>query len=87
MKYIPVEPLDYRVHSTFSVSAALQSTAEHRKWRYAYHLARHQARMRRGIAPSLTILFPLKESGPENRTNRPSVIIFATFSIFPPICE
>ncbi|REE90542.1 GT2 family glycosyltransferase [Paenibacillus taihuensis] len=63
MKYIPVELMDYRVNSTFSVSAALQDTARHRKWRYAYHLARHQARMRRGISPSITVLLPLKESG------------------------
>ncbi|SEP02842.1 glycosyltransferase [Paenibacillus sp. OV219] len=63
MKYIPVELMDYRVNSTFSVSAALQDTAAHRKWRYAYHLARHQARMRRGIPPSITVLLPLKESG------------------------
>lgn len=63
MKYIPVELMDYRVNSTFSVSAALQDTAKHRKWRYAYHLARHQARMRRGIPSSITVLLPLRESG------------------------
>ncbi|WP_308637791.1 glycosyltransferase family 2 protein [Paenibacillus silvisoli] len=65
IKYIPVELIDYRVNSTFSVSAKLQSTAQHRVWRYAYHLARHRARQRRGIAPYLTILFPLKASGEE----------------------
>ncbi|SFT19715.1 glycosyltransferase [Paenibacillus sp. BC26] len=65
IKYIPVELLDYRVNSTFSVSATLQSTSQHRIWRYAYHLARHHARMRRGIAPYMTILFPVKESSPE----------------------
>lgn len=59
MKYIPVELIDYRVNSTFSVSATLHSELEHRRWRYTYHLARHLARTRRGIQPQLTILYSL----------------------------
>ncbi|MEC0232223.1 glycosyltransferase family 2 protein [Paenibacillus alba] len=61
IKYIPVELVDYRVNSTFSISATLQTTDNHRKWRYAYHLARYEARMRRGIAPLVTVLFSVKQ--------------------------
>lgn len=62
IKYIPVELMDYRVNSTFSVSATLQSVKQHRKWRYAYHLARHLARMRRHIDPSVSILYPVRRA-------------------------
>ncbi|GAB6930790.1 hypothetical protein JCM10914A_47730 [Paenibacillus sp. JCM 10914] len=61
IKYIPVELMAYRVDSTYSVSAQLKTTEAHRHWRHAYHLARHQARMRRGIGPEVNILFPLSE--------------------------
>lgn len=61
IKYIPVELMEYRVDSTFSVSAQLKTTDAHRKWRHAYHLARHEARTRRGIAPEISILLPLRE--------------------------
>lgn len=65
IKYIPVELMDYRVDSTFSVSAQLKTTDSHRSWRYAYHLARHQARMRRGIVSEISILFPLTQASEE----------------------
>ncbi|MHA0857273.1 glycosyltransferase family 2 protein [Paenibacillus sp. CMAA1364] len=58
IKFIPVELMDYRVNSSFSVSASLLTEVEHRKWRYTYHLARHLARCRRGILPQISILFP-----------------------------
>lgn len=59
IKYIPVELMDYRVDSTFSVSAQLKTTEAHRHWRYTYHLARHTARSRRGILPQISIVFPV----------------------------
>lgn len=59
MKHLPVELMDYRVDSAHSISAQLRGPLEHRRWRYTYHLARHQARMRRGIPQKLTVLFPL----------------------------
>ncbi|WP_211746082.1 glycosyltransferase [Paenibacillus sp. Marseille-Q4541] len=62
IRYIPVELMDYRVNSEFSVSATLQSSEQHRNWRYMYHLARYQARMRRNIKPLFTILFPVREA-------------------------
>ncbi|SDS71676.1 Glycosyltransferase, GT2 family [Paenibacillaceae bacterium GAS479] len=59
MEHLPVELVDYRVNSSFSISASLKSEHAHRRWRYAYHLTRYQARKRRGIASQLTVLFPL----------------------------
>lgn len=59
IRYIPVELMDYRVNSTFSVSATLKSSEQHRRWRYTYHLARHLARSRRKMKPQVTVLFPI----------------------------
>ncbi|CAI6079735.1 glycosyltransferase family 2 protein [Cohnella sp. JJ-181] len=59
IKYIPVELMDYRVNSTFSISATLQTVAQHRYWRYRYHLARHLARGRRNIEPLVTVIYPV----------------------------
>ncbi|MEC0240889.1 glycosyltransferase [Paenibacillus dokdonensis] len=64
IRYIPVELMDYRVDSTFSVSSQLKSTEAHRRWRYAFHLSRHLARCRRGIPPEIALLLPLREASP-----------------------
>ncbi|MBB3110243.1 glycosyltransferase involved in cell wall biosynthesis [Paenibacillus phyllosphaerae] len=60
IRFIPVELMNYRVDSTLSVSSTLKSILQHRKWRYAFHLARHQARIRRKIEPEVSILCPLQ---------------------------
>ncbi|WP_339287754.1 glycosyltransferase [Paenibacillus sp. FSL E2-0201] len=65
IRFIPVELVNYRVDSTFSVSAQLHSIENHRRWRYTYHLTRHQARFRRGIPPMITVLFPVVNAGAE----------------------
>lgn len=65
IRFIPVELVNYRVDSTFSVSAQLRSIENHRRWRYTYHLTRHQARFRRGIPPMITVLFPVVNAGAE----------------------
>lgn len=62
IKYIPIELMDYRVDSTFSVSSQLKSIEAHRKWRHAYHLTRHNTRVRRGIPIEITFLFLLSEA-------------------------
>lgn len=62
IKYIPVELMDYRVDSTFSVSAQLKTIEAHRQWRYAYHFTRYQGRLRRAIAPQITFLLPIQEA-------------------------
>lgn len=48
MKFIPEILMDYRVNSAFSVSAGLHSQKEHRRWRHAFQIAKHEARARRG---------------------------------------
>ncbi|SFA77812.1 Glycosyltransferase involved in cell wall bisynthesis [Cohnella sp. OV330] len=57
IKYIPIELMDYRVNSTFSISSTLKTDAQHRYWRYRYHLARHMARSRRNIEPLVTVIY------------------------------
>lgn len=61
IRYIPVELMDYRVNSEWSVSATLHTKEKHRNWRYTYHLARLQARQRRGISPYATVIYCLDE--------------------------
>ncbi|WNS41777.1 glycosyltransferase family A protein [Paenibacillus sp. MMS20-IR301] len=63
IRYIPVELMNYRVNSSFSVSAQLLTTEHHRRWRYMYHLTRLQARNRRNIHPVLTVLYPVEAAG------------------------
>lgn len=65
IKYIPIELMDYRVDSTFSVSSQLKTIEAHRKWRHAYHLTRHNTRVRRGIPIEITFLFILSEATTE----------------------
>ncbi|KZZ83715.1 glycosyltransferase [Bacillus sp. SJS] len=57
MAFIPVELVDYRVDSEFSISASLKNENHHRRWRYMYHLVRHQARVRLQITPELTVVY------------------------------
>lgn len=66
IRFLPVELMKYRVNSSFSVSAQLHTTEHHRRWRYTYHLARLQARCRRGISPALTILYPIQAADLSN---------------------
>lgn len=66
IRFLPVELMDYRVHSSHSVSAQLTSKENHRVWRYTYHLTRLQARSRRGIPPALTILYPVLAPDPHH---------------------
>ncbi|MEJ9227124.1 glycosyltransferase family 2 protein [Priestia aryabhattai] len=62
IKYIPTELMDYRVASPHSISAQLQgSVYQHRRWRYAFNLAKHQTRNRRTIPFEVTIIFPVQQ--------------------------
>ncbi|MGN9169692.1 glycosyltransferase family 2 protein [Paenibacillus jamilae] len=61
MKFIPEILMDYRVDSAFSVSASLRSQKEHRRWRHAFQIAKHEARARRGIPLEMTILMPITD--------------------------
>ncbi|AET61125.1 glycosyltransferase [Paenibacillus terrae HPL-003] len=79
IRFLPVELMDYRVNSTFSVSSSLQTVEKHRNWRYTYHLARHQARIRRGIPHLLTVLYPLNKAD-STATERIENLYEQTFS-------
>ncbi|WP_338781077.1 glycosyltransferase family A protein [Metabacillus sp. FJAT-52054] len=57
MAFIPIELVDYRVDSEYSISASLKNENHHRRWRYMYHLVRHQARVRLQITPELTVVY------------------------------
>ncbi|MED4003641.1 glycosyltransferase [Priestia aryabhattai] len=62
IKYVPIELMDYRVASPHSISAQLQSSVhQHRRWRYAFNLAKQQTRNRRDIPFEVTIIFPIEQ--------------------------
>jgi hypothetical protein len=62
VRYIQAVLMEYRVNSPMSVSTRLKSSKdEHRQWRYMFQLVKQQARMRRGIPPEITVLFPVAD--------------------------
>lgn len=62
IQFIPEVLMEYRTESPLSVSAQVKHSKDgHRKWRYAFNLARYEARQRRHIAPFLTIIFPVDD--------------------------
>ncbi|MEC1262775.1 glycosyltransferase [Bacillus swezeyi] len=72
--------MEYRTNSPLSVSAKLRnSKEEHRRWRYAFNLARHQARNRRHIPYLLTIIYPVQD-GSENTIERLEQLLEQSFS-------
>jgi glycosyltransferase involved in cell wall biosynthesis len=78
--YIPEALMEYRTNSPMSVSAQLRnSTAQHRRWRYAFNLARQEARNRRKIPFKLTVLFPI-EDGSKNTVDQLERLLEQSFS-------
>ncbi|SDC93796.1 Glycosyl transferase family 2 [Paenibacillus sp. UNCCL117] len=71
-RFIPVDLADYRSLSDHSISSTLRSAEKRRGWRYAFHLARHEARTRRGIPAQVAFLFVLTEASeaPANRLEK-----------------
>jgi GT2 family glycosyltransferase len=62
IKYLPKELMDYRRQSPFSISQQLQSSVhQHRRWRYAFQLAKLTARQRRGIPAETTVIYPVTD--------------------------
>jgi glycosyltransferase involved in cell wall biosynthesis len=58
--YVEEALMEYRTTSLHSISAKLKGSKEqHRKWRFAFNLARQQARNRRNIPFALTVVYPL----------------------------
>ncbi|MVO97962.1 glycosyltransferase family A protein [Paenibacillus lutrae] len=63
LRYIPVELVEYRVDSDFSISARLKGSIEqHRRWRHAFRLTKMQARRRKNIPLETTIYLPVTEA-------------------------
>ncbi|MGA6840567.1 glycosyltransferase family 2 protein [Priestia megaterium] len=60
--FVPYVLMEYRTNSPQSVSAQLRnSKSQHRRWRYAFKLAQHEARNRRGIPFKLTVIYPVQD--------------------------
>lgn len=60
--YVPYVLMEYRTNSPQSISAQLKnSKSKHRQWRYAFNLAKQEARNRRGIPFELTVIYPIKD--------------------------
>ncbi|MED4029644.1 glycosyltransferase family 2 protein [Priestia megaterium] len=60
--FVPHVLMEYRTNSPQSISAQLRnSKAQHRRWRYAFKLAQHEARNRRGIPFKLTVIYPVQD--------------------------
>ncbi|MCM3774135.1 glycosyltransferase family 2 protein [Priestia aryabhattai] len=60
--YVPYVLMEYRTNSPQSISAQLKnSKLRHRQWRYAFNLAKQEARNRRGIPFELTVIYPVKD--------------------------
>lgn len=58
--YVREVLMEYRTNSPLSISNQLNnSKTKQRSWRYAFNLARQEARNRRGIPFMLTVIYPL----------------------------
>ncbi|MFC4077957.1 glycosyltransferase [Salinithrix halophila] len=80
IEYIPIELMDYRANSPGSVSETLRgSKAQHRRWRYGFQLAKHQARQRRGIPFETTVIFPVRD-GSEKTVNQLETLLEQFYS-------
>ncbi|MDW7616999.1 glycosyltransferase [Peribacillus simplex] len=80
--YIPEALMHYRTNSPLSVSAQLRnSKEEHRRWRYAFNLARQEARNRRKVPFLLTIIYPVLD-GKEGTIEKLEQLLEQTFSNF-----
>lgn len=65
--YVEEALMEYRTNSPLSISAQLtNSVIQHRRWRYAFNLARQQARNRRNIPFMLTVIYPVSDSSEKN---------------------
>ncbi|MFE6797814.1 glycosyltransferase family 2 protein [Paenibacillus chitinolyticus] len=63
LRYIPVELVEYRVDSDFSISAKLKGSVEqHRRWRHAFRLTKKEAREKRNIPLETTVYLPVTDA-------------------------
>jgi len=78
--FVPDVLMEYRTNSPLSISAQLRnSKAQHQRWRYAFNLAKHQARHRRSIPFKLTVIYPVQD-GSEKTVNKLEELLEQSFS-------
>lgn len=78
--FVPDILMEYRTDSPLSISAQLRnSKVQHRRWRYAFNLAKHQARNRRSIPFKLTVIYPVQD-GSEKTVNKLEELLEQSFS-------
>jgi glycosyltransferase involved in cell wall biosynthesis len=78
--YVKDSLMEYRKNSPLSLSAQLNSSKnEHRRWRYAFTLARQQARNRRNIPFLLTVIYPVN-NGSVQTIEKLEALLEQTFS-------
>jgi len=78
--YVEEALMEYRTNSPLSISAQLRnSKVQHRRWRYAFNLAKQEARNRRKIPFLLTIIYPV-ENGSEQTLQKLEQLFEQSFS-------
>lgn len=78
--FVPDILMEYRTNSPLSISAQLRnSKSQHQRWRYAFNLAKHQARRRRSIPFKLTVIYPVQD-GSEKTVNKLEELLEQSFS-------
>lgn len=80
IQYISNRLMGYRVNTPYSVSAQLNNNiGKHRQWRYSFMMAKHQARVRRGIPFETTIVYPIHDAS-ETTMTRYEALLEQTYS-------
>ncbi|WP_407271099.1 glycosyltransferase family 2 protein [Radiobacillus sp. PE A8.2] len=80
--FVPTVLMEYRTNSPDSISAQLKSSkSEHRRWRYAFNLAKLEARNRRNIPFKVTVIYPVQDAS-EQVMNKLDDLYEQTFSVF-----
>ena len=78
--YIEDVLMEYRKNSPLSLSAQLKSSIDqHRRWRYAFNLAKQEARNRRNIPFMLTVIYPV-ENGSVQTIEKLEALFEQTYS-------
>lgn len=78
--YVEEVLMEYRKNSPLSLSAQLRSSKDqHRRWRYAFNLAKQQARNRRKVPFKLTVIYPI-ENGSQQTIEKLEALLEQTFS-------
>ncbi|MBO7748562.1 glycosyltransferase [Paenibacillus sp. MWE-103] len=76
IKYIPIQLMDYRIDSPFSLSTHIvEQPAKHRVCWNEVHRSHYETRQRRGIKPDISVLFLLRPNEVEQATHAMQKVI------------